>query len=294
MAPRPYVLVMLVRGIEDQKKSAALMADLSRLGLRLVIAVTTRWRRLPPYAGRSSSREQPRVRGSSVGAATALLHRFAYVKQRLAITAAMFLPSTPEWEVKCALALHGWLDAEHAALLYARIAEMREPPPGPWDIPDPRLEAALDEVLAASTTRRPARRAVRRGASRAARRVSAYLEQTNALCDQPSVRVLRLIIFDEEDAAAIRGPATSRLRSGENATRVDWADAHAGLIAAAGGIAGLEDRCEAPIARFRRPYAADMLPRAMRASPACYDAPRRQPTSSTSTTRDGPTNAMPR
>ena len=29
--PRPYVLVILVRGLEDQKKSAALMADLSRL-----------------------------------------------------------------------------------------------------------------------------------------------------------------------------------------------------------------------------------------------------------------------
>jgi len=30
-AARPYVLVILVRGIEDQKRSAALMADLSRL-----------------------------------------------------------------------------------------------------------------------------------------------------------------------------------------------------------------------------------------------------------------------
>jgi beta-lactamase class A len=29
-APRPYILVLLVRGIEDQKQSAALMADLSR------------------------------------------------------------------------------------------------------------------------------------------------------------------------------------------------------------------------------------------------------------------------
>ncbi len=29
-APRPYVLVLLVRGIDDQKRSAALMADLSR------------------------------------------------------------------------------------------------------------------------------------------------------------------------------------------------------------------------------------------------------------------------
>jgi beta-lactamase class A len=30
-APRPYVLVLLVRGIDDQKKSATLMADLSRV-----------------------------------------------------------------------------------------------------------------------------------------------------------------------------------------------------------------------------------------------------------------------
>ena len=30
-APRPYVLVLLVRGIDDQKKSAAFMADLSRV-----------------------------------------------------------------------------------------------------------------------------------------------------------------------------------------------------------------------------------------------------------------------
>jgi beta-lactamase class A len=29
--PRPYVLVLLVRGIEDQKKSAALMAEMSRV-----------------------------------------------------------------------------------------------------------------------------------------------------------------------------------------------------------------------------------------------------------------------
>ena len=29
-ASRPYVLVLLVRGVEDQKKSAVLMAELSR------------------------------------------------------------------------------------------------------------------------------------------------------------------------------------------------------------------------------------------------------------------------
>lgn len=214
---------------------------------------------LPPYAG-IVTREQTRGEGLSVGAATALLHRFAYVKQRLAISAAMFLPSTPEWEVKCALALHGWLDAEHAAMLYARIADMREPPPGPWDIPDPRLEAALDEVLAASTT------GARLGALYVAVRpalldaMSAYLQQTNALCDQPSVRMLRLIIFDEVDASAKWSSDVAAAVRGERDAG-DWADHLIGTIAAAGGLAGLEDRCEAPAKRFRRPYAVDVLPK---------------------------------
>lgn len=89
-------------------------------------------RDLPPFASLVTLKDATRD-GLNVSAATTLLHRIAYAKQRMAITAAMFLPSVPEWEVKCALALHGWLDAEHAALLYGRIAEMREPPPGRGD-----------------------------------------------------------------------------------------------------------------------------------------------------------------
>ena len=35
LAPRPYVLVVLVRGIQDQKVSAALMGDIARVIDRL-------------------------------------------------------------------------------------------------------------------------------------------------------------------------------------------------------------------------------------------------------------------
>src|SRR5688572_10299615 len=100
--------------------------------------------RLPPFAGVVSAMES-RHGGLPVAEATARLHRLAYSKQRLAIAAAAFLPSTPEWEAKCALALHGWLDAEHAAMLYGRLAELREPSPGPADVPDTGLAAAFDE-----------------------------------------------------------------------------------------------------------------------------------------------------
>ena len=134
----------------------------------------------------------PRSRGASglrVAEATARLHRLAYMKQRLAIGAAAFLPSTPEWEAKCALALHGWLDAEHAAMLYARLAELREPSPGPADIPDEGLAAAFDELLAApdTATRLTGLYGVARPHLGAA--LDDYLRETNPLCDQPSVRV---------------------------------------------------------------------------------------------------------
>ena len=154
-------------------------------------------KRFLPYAG-IVSRAQAEAGGLSVAAATALLHRIAYVKQRLAITAAMFLPSTPEWEVKCALALHGWIDAEHASMLYARIAEMREPPPGPWDIPDPKLEAAFDEVLAARST--SARMGALYGAyvRPSVKRSLTTCSCTHALCDQPTVRLIRLVTIDED------------------------------------------------------------------------------------------------
>ena len=153
---------------------------------------------LPPYAGIVRPEETRRA-GLDVASATAILHRLAYVKQRLAIAAAVFLPSTPEWEAKCALALHGWMDAEHAALLYGRLAELREPSPGPADIPDERLATAMDGILTAQTT--PERVAALHGAVRENLRltIAEYLAATNPLCDQPSVRVLRIIAAEEED-----------------------------------------------------------------------------------------------
>jgi hypothetical protein len=220
---------------------------------------------LPPYAGIVTS-ASARAEGLSVADATTILHRIAYVKQRLAIAAAMFLPSTPEWEAKGALALHGWLDAEHAATIYARIAEMREPPPGPWDIPDPALESALDEVLAAPTT------AARLGALYTAVRpavrtaMAAYLALTNDLCDQPSSRLLRLIAFEEADTI---DRWTAELAFDDDA--LAWGDHVRQCLASAGGLVGLEERPPAPPKRFQRPYAPDVLPRRGAGGPGIYD-----------------------
>ena len=208
----------------------------------------------PPYAGLLEP-AATRHGGLPVAQATNILHRLAYTKQRLAIAGASFLPSTPEWEVKCALALHAWLDGQHAAALYGRIAELREPPPSAADIPDRILEAALDEFLAANDTgdRIGAIYAGVRPCFREA--VARYLTITNELCDQPSVRVLRAIGSDEERIRQWSDAIV--LGAGADA----WARHVRQWVAAAGGLAGLDDRLEPPEARHRLPYAPDILPR---------------------------------
>lgn len=202
--------------------------------------------KFPPFAGVVSLAESRRD-GLSVADATSALHRLAYAKQRLAIAAAAFLPSTPEWEVKCALALHGWLDAEHASALYARLAELREPSPGPSEIPAGPLRAAFDELLAApdTATRVTGLYAVMRPHVRAT--IDEYLKATNPLCDQPSVRILRHILEDEQQILAW-GEASLRAVSGAEGSD-DW---RAHLSAA------LHGRLDQP--RFSGSYRVDITP----------------------------------
>lgn len=211
---------------------------------------------LPPFAGVVTT-AQAQGSGIPVADATAILHRLAYVKARLAICAAAFLPSTPEWEAKCALALHGWIDADHAASLFARIAEMREPPPTAADVPDEQLCAGLDEALAASTT--PARAGALYGALRPALRtaIARYLERTNHLCDQPTVRLLRSVTAEEPVIEAWSVGALERLGSPESR---DWQAHISGWLDAAGGVDGLGPRGIPPSHRYQRPYHFDVMP----------------------------------
>jgi hypothetical protein len=205
-------------------------------------------RGLPPYAGVTSPADAQRL-GLTVVEATGRLHRLAYMKQRLAIAAAAFLPSTPEWEAKCALALHGWLDAEHATMLYGRLAELREPSPGPDDIPDAALRDGFDELLAAPDT--GTRLAAIHGAVRPHVRLclDEYLQTTNWLCDQPSVRVLHHIRADEEQIHRWGEAALAAVTS--DVTAADW-QGH--LTAALAGSATLRSR-------FQGPYEFDVSPR---------------------------------
>ena len=100
---------------------------------------------IPPYAGLFGQEEATRP-GLSVADAALRLWRLAYAHRRLHALAVDLLPGTPEWEVKCALGLHLWLDAEHATALERRVNELRHPSVDVGVAPDAALALAFDEL----------------------------------------------------------------------------------------------------------------------------------------------------
>jgi hypothetical protein len=211
---------------------------------------------LPPLAGLCSRTDAER-HGLDVASCAARLHRLAYAAQRMAILAAAWLPSAPEWELKQALALHGWIDAERATLLYRRIAEMREPPPGMHDVPGDHLEALFDDAQEADSSLD--RVAVLYGVLRPAflQAVRAYLRDSHPLADQPSRRILRSIEMEELEVDRWTATALERvptISSAPGARIRAWVDS----------IGGLDERGplgRPPAVADRQAYRVDILPR---------------------------------
>lgn len=178
----------------------------------------------------------------------------------MAVMTAAWLPSVPEWEFKQALALHGWIHAQHAAALYARIAEMREPPPAMHDIPDTRLEAAFDEATVAQTS--ADRIAVLYGVLTPAvvQALEDYRRSTHPLADQPSVRIVSRLLDDYESIAAWGDRATGIAREHQPESR--GAEHAAAWIDAAGGIDGRGLRsAREPKRSASSRYTFDVMPR---------------------------------
>src|SRR5579872_7232613 len=103
---------------------------------------------IPPLAGLTTYEEAARP-GYSVDDNVDLMRRYNYVEKRLVEICAAFMNPTPLWEVKCALSLHMYLDAEHSQALRQRVAELRRPPLYLDQSPNPGLEALMDEALRA-------------------------------------------------------------------------------------------------------------------------------------------------
>jgi hypothetical protein len=220
---------------------------------------------IPELAGVATYDDAARI-GFSVDENVRRLVRFHWIERRLMRMAVAHLPATPEWEVKCALALHQWLDVGHADAFRRRITEMRNPAPRLDVAPDAALEAFLEELIRAEDTVEllAGLYAVAHPALAAAYR--AHIERTNPLVDHPTVRVLKHAV-DDEDEMIVWGERAlgALLRDSSARSRADAWTAHLrAYLDAAGGIAG-EPPSRAsvtlPDSRSRGVFTPDMRPR---------------------------------
>lgn len=216
---------------------------------------------IPPLAG-VCSYEEASSPGISIERTVSLLKRYNHALRRLHEAAAAHLTSTPEWEVKCALSLHLWLDAEHATAIRARVSELREPPLHLDDVPDAALDAAFGEAIRAQSTAEllAATYGVLRTELLAA--LHFHLEAMNPLFDHPTRRLLRTIAREQEEMLEWSAAALAAL--GDSQAAEAFAAHVRAYLAAAGGIAGT---APAPASDLPEPradgdrYEMDLQPR---------------------------------
>ena len=144
----------------------------------------------------------------------ALLRRYAYLEQRLALAAAGHLPGTATIEFKHALARHAWEDGQHADALRRRIVTMRTSAHLLEECPDPALEALCDELE--RTTDEAEFAAGLFGVVKPAllRAYLWHLEVTNPVADYPTARELEIIVREESHQLAWGAEALAELAGG--------------------------------------------------------------------------------
>ncbi len=202
--------------------------------------------------------------GFGVEENVARLKRLIWVEQTLCDITLSRLNATPEWEVKGGLTLHLHLDAEHVRALQARVAELRHPPHNFHTAPDAALDAFCQEALRPHSTIETLVGIYRvlRPALIAA--YEAHRELTNPLVDQPTRRLMRFALLEENEVVQWGNEAIEALTDTpeKEAQARDWqAHLHA-YLGAAGGIMGDGARPEnaLPAARASSPLEPDFAP----------------------------------
>lgn len=219
---------------------------------------------IPELAGVCTYGEAARP-GLSVEENVASLKRANWIETRLTDLALAFITATPEWEVKDGLCLHVWQDSEHALWLQQRVAELRHPPHAFHVPPDEALEAWLQEALRPRSTVEllvSSYRVVRPALLELYRR---HRERTHPLADQPTRRLLRFAILEEEEAVAWGEAALAALLTSDalRAEAAAWEAHLEAYLAAAGGPDGTAERPASPppAPRAVAPLEPDFTPR---------------------------------
>jgi hypothetical protein len=202
--------------------------------------------------------------GLSVEECVRRLKRYHYAFRRLHEIFTSRFPAEPLYELKTAFSLHAYICAEYVAALRSRVGEMREPPLGLEDVPDPNLRIFFDEILAAPTAAAQVRGLYAEAVPALRGALERHLADTNPLADYPSARLCRLALLELADIERFGQTAVERLAGGATAGGLaGWADLLRGALAAAGGLHGADTPSGVPVSRLysQTPYVFDGAPR---------------------------------
>lgn len=188
------------------------------------------------FAGLQRAREP----GLSVEECARRIHRMAYVEERLMFMQAAHIVTTPQRDMKGLLSRLQYEDGLHSDILKNRLQELRVSRSRALSVPDERLEVVLDEAMHSegSVELLAALTKVFKPALLAAYR--SYVYQTNGLADYESVRLMRRIIAEEEQALSLLEAAYGNVVCSalEEEQATAWAGTLMRMLEGAGGIDG--------------------------------------------------------
>ena len=177
--------------------------------------------------------------GLSVAACVARLQSLAYAEERLMRLQASHIVTRPEWDIKVLLGRLQYEDAVHADMLKARLPELRIAQKKAFKtFAASPLKTVFDEALCAADTVELLASLTQVFKPALLKAYQDYLAQTNGLADHPSIRLLKIIIAEEEQTLEILQAAYDDLvdTPEKEARATAWADVLQRLLHAAGGI----------------------------------------------------------
>ncbi|GIK43107.1 MAG: hypothetical protein BroJett011_69400 [Chloroflexota bacterium] len=202
--------------------------------------------------------------GLGVDECAARLQALAYAEERLMYLQAAHLVTAPEWDVKGLLGRLQYEAGQHADQLKNRLPELRVSKKKASKASDSPLKVVFDEAMYAANTVELLAGLVLVFKPALLQAYRAYLAATNHLADYPTVRMLKMIIAEEEETlplleAAYRDVAHTPEKE---AAATAWTKTLQDLLAAAGGIDGTGpiDAVRLQPVRALRPY---VIPRQM-------------------------------
>jgi hypothetical protein len=223
---------------------------------------------VPPLAGLCSYADAASA-GLGVDATVDRLRRYVYLKTQLLQVMAAHFNGVPEWEVKGGLALHLWQDAEHGTWFRARITEMRTPPHHLDRVPDPALEAFVEELKRSRDTAELLVGLYEVTKPAVAGALRRHLAQSHPVADQPTRRLVRFALAEEDEQiawgrAALAAVLARQKRKADEPALVAWREHLLAYLVAAGDVNGDAPRkreVDLPPPRAAAPFEPSRVPR---------------------------------